>query len=211
MVSIGVTLALDPVTAFETNVVVLGNVKIDLIDEYIGREDPYDEDHPPQFNPGATVDKVVAVENTGAHPCYVRVGVNKKWLDNNNRNIASYITLNINQAYWFESNETIQDNDGVEYQLFYYKDELGVGDRTESLFETFKIKDYAVLGETAAVGGSVGSITVIAQAVQSEHVSVAAADFHGTEKEGTIERDTIPIDEDTSVDYIVNWNGLTFS
>ena len=84
MVSIGVTLAYAPVTAYETNVVVLGNISIRLNDKYYSyintpddiededtdpgdivydtdTETPYNEDDPPTFSPGQTVRKVVSV------------------------------------------------------------------------------------------------------------------------------------------------------
>ena len=155
MVSIGVTLALDPITAFETNVVVIGNINIKLNDEYVGN----DMDTPPVFNPGQTVDKKVSVTNTGDNPCYVRVLVEKIWEDTDGRNISGYITLNVNKDYWYTKGETTTVG-GETYQIYYYKDIVpssGTEEQrtTKPLFEDFTIADYS--SEMEKVGGTNGS------------------------------------------------------
>ncbi len=186
MVSIGVTLALDPITAFETNVVVIGNINIKLNDEYVGN----DMDTPPVFNPGQTVDKKVSVTNTGDNPCYVRVLVNTSW----------------------EETTTVG---GETYQIYYYKDivykDIVPSSGTEAqrttkpLFENFSIKNYS--NEIDKVGGTNGSIKVMAQAVQSDNVNWTPAGMGGTVEKAQV----LGWSDDDDAVYVVKWNNLIFN
>ncbi len=234
MVSIGVTLAYAPVTAYETNVVVLGNISIRLNDKYYSyintpddiededtdpgdivydtdAETPYNEDEPPTFSPGQTVRKVVSVTNTGDHPCYVRLLVRKIWEDKDNNDISDLIELNINKAYWYTEGETYtvtKNDEQREYVLYYYKDILDVGETTQPLIRNFTIKDYSKTSVYAGgfdkVVGTKGDIQVMAQAVQSENVKCTPPNLGGT-----IIQAKAPIgyyDEDPDIVYVQKWN-----
>lgn len=200
MVSIGVTLAVDPVTAYETNVVVIGNVDIKLNDDYIGNG----KSTPPVFNPGATVDKTVSVTNTGNNPCYVRVLVKTSWKDKDERDISSYITLGINKNYWYTDGETTTVDEET-YVIYYYKDIVpSSGTEAERttvpLFETFKIQDYS--NEIDKVGNTTGSIKVMAQAVQSENATKPFV----TNPLGAVQKDSLPNWGENPDIYVVKWN-----
>ena len=92
MVSVGVTLALTKVAPYTTNVVTIGEVKIELIDKYYDNEDKqtnkliaengenYSETNPPVFLPNSDVKKTIQVQNVGKYPCYVRLLVRKQWV-----------------------------------------------------------------------------------------------------------------------------------
>lgn len=207
MVSVGVTLAvtMKEVTAFETNVVVIGNIKIHLNDEYVGN----DMDTPPVFNPGQTVDKKVSVTNTGDNPCYVRVLVNTSWEDTDGRDISNYITLNVNTNYWYTEEETTTVG-GETYQIYYYKDIVPSSGTeaqrtTKPLFETFSIKNYS--NEIDKVGGTNGSIKVMAQAVQSDNVNWTPAGMGGTVEKAQV----LGWSDDDDAVYVVKWNNLIFN
>jgi len=99
MVSVGVTLALTTVDkTYTTNVVTIGEVKIELIDKYYDLdgdkqinkdkaknganyyEKTDDADAvPPVFDPNTNVAKTVKVKNIGKFPCYVRLLVYTEW------------------------------------------------------------------------------------------------------------------------------------
>ena len=198
MVSIGVTLAvtMKEVTAFETNVVVIGDIKIRLNDVYEGNGQ--------KVSPGQTVDKTVSVTNTGDNPCYVRVLVEKIWEDTDGRNISGYITLNVNKDYWYTKGETTTVG-GETYQIYYYKDIVpssGTEEQrtTKPLFEDFTIADYS--SEMEKVGGTNGSIKVMAQAVQSDNVITTSG--------GAVEKASVSGWSNNTTEYVVKWNGLTF-
>lgn len=185
MISVGVTLAANDLTGSATNVVVFGDIKIDLVDEYEGNGG-----NPPEVNPGQTVDKLVSVKNVGDHDCYVRILVNKTWTAKDNTSIADLITLNINSAYWYTQDSAITQWDGDYYQIYYYKDILAPGVQAQPLFRNFTIADYS--NDIANVGKTSGHIKVMGQAVQSDYVSV------GTGSDALIQKNT--------AGYIVNWS-----
>ena len=99
LVSVGVTLALNTVDkTYTTNVVTIGEVKIELIDKYYDADgdmaqnkilnggNTYQEPTtdnkdgiPPVFDKNTSVHKTVKVKNIGKFPCYVRLLVCTEW------------------------------------------------------------------------------------------------------------------------------------
>jgi len=174
MVSVASTLALfDPQPNFETNIVVIGDIAIDINDEYYEEQPDYDpddpeknysKDNPPVFNPDVDVTKHVSVTNIGKNPCYVRLLMRKIWKDNNGKDISNLITYTINSEYWYRGEDFTVD--GVAYECYYYKDILPVGARAKNLIDEFHIGTFS-LDEAA---GSEGDIKVLAHGVQSENI-----------------------------------------
>jgi hypothetical protein len=86
MVSVGLTLALTTVDkTYTTNVVTIGEVKIELIDNYYDTDmaangQTYTKTNPPVFEPNKDVTKTIKVKNVGNYPCYVRLLVQKEWI-----------------------------------------------------------------------------------------------------------------------------------
>ena len=175
MVSVGSTFALfDPQPNFETNIVVIGDVAIELNDEYYEEQPDYDpddpeknynEDNPPEFSPDIDVTKYVSVTNIGNNPCYVRVLMRRIWKDNNDQDISDKISYTINSDFWYKGDD--YEIGGVEYECYYYKLPLAPGVRAENLIEKFHIGDF----DSATAGGSTGDINVLAHAVQSENIT----------------------------------------
>ena len=174
MVSVGVTLAANNNKPnFETNVVVIGNIDIDLIDEYYEVQsdydsDPdgekhYDEDNPPSVLPETTVDKVISVKNVGTNPCYVRLLIRRVW-NVNGSDLKDKITLNIHTADWTKGADI--NVGGVAYECYYYNKILAAGERAHNLCDTFRLGTF----DLDAVQDSTGQILVFAQAVQSDFV-----------------------------------------
>ena len=89
MISVGATLAVDEISKSETNIVVFGNVNIELIDDFPNK--------PPSVEPtGGNVPKTVSVKNIGTSNCYVRILVNKSWFDTDGESLATKIDLDSN-------------------------------------------------------------------------------------------------------------------
>ena len=142
MISVGVTLAANEISKSETNIVVFGNVDIELIDDY--------PDTPPSVEPtGAEVNKKVSVKNTGNHDCYVRILVNKSWLDTEGTSIASKIDLDsyINWDCWFTEDSAKTTIDSVEYQIYYYNEILKPNEEAEPLFTKFAVDNYTAIAD----------------------------------------------------------------
>ena len=205
MVSVGVTLAAGKPN-FETNVVVIGEIKIGLIDEYyeiqpdyVSSEDSdkhYTEDNPPVFSPDTTVKKNISVENIGRYPCYVRLLVKRIW-SKGSTDLSGYITIPYDEDNWYKGD----DIDG--FECYYYKNILGVGERAPDLCHNFKLGKFNV----SQVGGTMGDIKVYAQGVQSDYTDIQTL-ANGTDAEIAASTGTIVKNPDG---MIVKWNGLVFN
>lgn len=78
--------------------------------------------------PGDEIDRVITVENTGAHSIFLRVKLAQNMEGRNDMASQPYITYNINSEYWEEDEE-----------YCYYRKELAKGECTEPLFADNKI------------------------------------------------------------------------
>lgn len=171
MVSVGVTLAAWESSGRQTNVVTIGNIEIELHDDY-------NEIDGTNKKPGDTVAKKVSVENTGDKPCYVRVLVKAYW-DGGNATLNKFIEPNYDTTNWAGP----FDWSGSDYDVcFYYKGTSGdgilqPGVTTKPLFETFQLKDGTIDGVSAEeYKGMTGHIIVKAQAVQSDNINPSEVD-----------------------------------
>lgn len=160
LVSVGVTMAAWNAQTSETNVVTIGNVKIDLIDTYT-----------PQNNvsPGVEVDKIVSVKNTGNTSCYVRVFVKKEWLTDKGVATTEPSVDLIKPQYksgWVKGT-CPSGSEYTGYECYYYQSELAPGQTADSLFDKFVLDDSF---DVDKYGNYEGHIIVKAEAVQSEYV-----------------------------------------
>ncbi len=112
------------------NVITAGNIKIQLQETMI----PEDGGEPVAFHgpleslPGRELSKIVQVKNTGEHPAYVRIALQKEILrvqEHPEEPDLSLVSLNINTTDWTET-------DGY----YYYNKPLASGEITEPLFTT---------------------------------------------------------------------------
>ena len=102
--SVGITWAAFSAKTTTLNVVTMGNVHIDLIDEYTRPEGG--------VGPGDKIDKVVSARNTGKNTEWVRISVDKAWWDPQTKKELdrsvydpSYIVLNTDDSLWVQSTD----------------------------------------------------------------------------------------------------------
>lgn len=111
-----------------TNVITMGNVKIELQETAIpnGGGSPIPFQDAIDVLPGTDVSKIVKVKNVGAQPSWIRISVEKSIIlaDGVVGNVdLSLMTYDLNTKYWIEK-------DGY----YYYKGVLNPGETTEPLF-----------------------------------------------------------------------------
>lgn len=142
------------------NTITAGNIEIDLLDS----TPPEDE---VTVMPGTESAKIVKVENTGDHPAYIRVRLDKsiKLADGvEGEADLSLIGLDINTENWTEK-------DGY----YYYNSILEAGATTEPLFTKVSFsKDMGDLYQN-----SKATIAAYASAVQSENNGETALEAAG--------------------------------
>lgn len=158
-VGVGVTLATWSAKTSATNIVTLGNIDVDLIDEY-------PDEGVSGVKPGQVVDKVVSAKNTGTEPCYVRIYVKKEWRDpSGNVTTAvpvSYIIPQFNTTDWVKG----QSSDPA-YDCYYYQSIVTPNQTANSLFETFTLSHEF---DENSFCQYKGCITVKAEGVQSAYI-----------------------------------------
>ncbi len=160
-------------TASDTarNVITAGSVDIDL-SEKDAEGNAYRD--PVNVVPGAAVDKIVTVKNTGDNPCWVRIFVKKslnlsKDAEGTGDVDLSLIALDINTADWIEK-------DGA----FYYKKALAPGESTEALFTCVSFSPE--MGNLYK--NSVAEILVRTEVVQSENNADSVLSASGWPSDG---------------------------
>lgn len=111
-----------------TNVITMGNVKIELqelsVSDSGGETVPFEDAL--DVLPGTDVSKIVQVKNIGVQPAWVRISASKSILLAEGRTgeiDLSLVSYDLNTENWIEK-------DGY----FYYKDVLNPGETTEPLF-----------------------------------------------------------------------------
>lgn len=178
VVSVGATWALVEMFGFQrtTNVFTIGNVDIELIDEYERQDD---------IEPETQVDKKVAVKNTGTVPCYVRVYLQKGWTVPTGRTDpgADKIVpeISLGQDYsdnpkWVKGNNpygSLTDTADPmykykDYDCWYYQAPVSAGKETSALFTHFHLDKP---DDGKSYGSMEGHINVMAEAVQYKYIS----------------------------------------
>ena len=132
------------------NTITAGNIAITLVDSASSREEIL-------VMPGTETAKTVAVENTGDHPAYIRIRLNKEIRtaeDVEGETDPNVIDLDINTESWTEK-------DGY----YYYNTALQAGETTAPLFT--KVCFSREMGNLYQNSRAV--ITAYAGAVQSEN------------------------------------------
>lgn len=180
IVTVGVTMAVWSGSTRETNVVTIGNVRIELIDIY-------DYDDVPIFSPSNenTIAKTVSVKNIGNTKCYVRVLVKKGWYDKNGNEVdiaKEFIDPQYDTTGMWIKGTPVPNYS--EYDVYYYQDVLNPQtDASVPLFEEFFFRESYTDNNTTYSfdigqdGGMTGTIKVLAQAVQSEYLGLDGSDF----------------------------------
>ena len=139
-----------------TNVIAMGNIRIELQEEENGVAKPF-EDATIEVLPGIEVDKVVQVQNVGENAAWIRISVEKSIrLAEGVQGEAdlSLIGYDLNTEYWIEQ-------DGY----FYYKEALKAGETTQPLFTQVNFAENM----DNSYQESIATIKVIAHATQVIH------------------------------------------
>lgn len=147
------------------NVITTGGVEISLW-EWADTAGTIPFESPTDVMPGASVTKIVQVENTGGNAAWIRVSITKN-ITGADEDILDpeLVELNLNTSYW-----TLEE-DGY----LYYHASLEPGEVTEPVFTTVQFDpamDNAYQNATATV-------EVAAQAVQTDNNGVCALDAQG--------------------------------
>lgn len=153
------SLAYYTVLGTATNVVTSGNIRL-LIHETTDQGTPFPEEGV-YVIPGDIVSKVVTVENDCSHPFYLRVKV-VYGADSQELPAEDCFNLNINTDVW-------SYKDG----WYYYTGILQPGEYTPWFFSQVEIVGEKV--DTSFIGKTL-SLTVLAQAVQSENNPIENGD-----------------------------------
>lgn len=134
LLAVGGTLAWFTDTETATNVVTTGNVNVSILENGTTMDDAGIE-FPANQVPGASLEKVVTVKNTGANPAYVRATINI--LDEKGEAIIGRDFTTIRETLQFPENSLWEQYDGK----FYYLDEVVTGDAgvTGALISEIKI------------------------------------------------------------------------
>lgn len=112
------------------NIITSGTIDIEVVEKTLddnGKEQDYPEEAIEGIMPGATVSKIVRVENKGTSPAHIRVKVDTTVTLADGTDDAEgvqYVTYAVNTANWTEK-------DGY----YYYNTSLAAGETTEPLFE----------------------------------------------------------------------------
>lgn len=147
-----------------TNVITAGSIKIDLIEKDAEGNDFV---NPTGIMPGAVVDKIVTVKNTGDNPAWVRIKVEKSIelaQGESGEADTDMLSLDLNREQWTE-------HDGY----YYYNNVLRPGAVTEPLFRTVTFDtDMGNMYQNC-----VARIVVGAQATQVAHNGDTVLDAAG--------------------------------
>ena len=111
-----------------TNVVTAGNIKIELNENSLsdGQTETVPFEDKINVVPDTSVSKIVTVQNSGDHPAYIRISVEKQIILPDNIEVetdASIMEMDFNTEYWTEK-------DGC----WCYNKSLEAGQETEPLF-----------------------------------------------------------------------------
>lgn len=120
------TLAYRTVTEEFESMIKMGNVQLKIHQTDSAGVDVSEEEFP--VKPGDEIDRVVTVENTGAHSIFLRVKLTQNMEGRDDTTSRPSITYNINSEYW----EKVEE-------YYYYKKELAKGEFTEPLFADNKV------------------------------------------------------------------------
>ena len=142
-----------------TNVVTSGNITL-KIKEMTDQGTPFPEEGV-YIIPGDVVSKVVTVENVCQHPFYLRVKI-VYGVDSQELSTEDCFRLNINTQFWIY-------HEG----WYYYTGIVQPGEETPHIFSQVEIVGAQV--DTGYLGSTL-SLSVIAQAVQSENNPIENGD-----------------------------------
>lgn len=147
------TFAFFTVERTATNVITAGEIGFEIIEKTDDGEDfPFEG---VTVIPGDTVTKKVTVKNTGEHPIYVRIKLEKGIIDSQLPVADQLKITDLNETDWTEQGG-----------YYYYNTPVEAGAETKPLFTTVELDGPSVGNEYI---GKTFYLTVNGQAVQSEN------------------------------------------
>ena len=159
---VGGTLAYFTDTDNETNTFTLGNVDIDLVEDW---------DEPDTVIPGVTYDKVPTVKNIGKNDAWVRVDVTVTDAAAFKATLGEGYDLSVifdghDETVW--TLDTVVEDataDTITYRYF-HNELLGVGEETDAIFTSVTLPGELFNNAAMEALGDDFDITVVAHAIQ---------------------------------------------
>lgn len=176
LLAVGGTLAWFTDTETATNVVTTGNVNISILENDEVKDDS-GITFPGNKVPGASLDKVVTVANTGANPAYVRVTLDVTGTNSDGSVLTDDQIALIKAAIKFPETSTWAADDNV----YYYKGEVAPEGSTEALITGIEIPTTwdnnmtDLQFEVKIVAEAIQSENLLAEGVKAEVTSLKAA------------------------------------
>lgn len=176
LLAVGGTLAWFTDTETATNVVTTGNVNISILENGEVKDDN-GITFPENQVPGASLEKVVTVANTGANPAYVRVTLDVTGKDGDAELTDDQIAL-IKAAIKFPESSTWDTDDN---EVYYYEGVVAPEGSTEALITGIEIPTTwnnnmtDLQFEVKIVAEAIQSENLLAEGVKAEVTSLKAA------------------------------------
>ena len=146
LVVVSGTLAYYTITGRNENQVSMGNIAIQLNDEYTPQ---YNLVPNPNQNEDALISKKISVTNEGKGDAFVMIKVKKEWStaipSEDDKPLATdNIVLNIDETYWQKLTDSGNAQNG--YECYYYRYPLKAGKTTQLLMDGFYFMPLSEVG-----------------------------------------------------------------
>lgn len=171
MIGVSGTMAYLQDSDADVNVMTLGNVYIEQIEEQLAADgltiEPYEQNKP--FYPGCDVSKIVSVENTGKSDAYIRTIFAFETVDSETFDIS----FTIDETNWsVGALEAVVEIDGKTFEIYeaVYTGVLAPGETSPVSLSKVTMSATATNEDMEALGGEY-EILVVSQAVQTEGFS----------------------------------------
>lgn len=156
------------------------------------------------------IDEKVSALNCGKKAQYVRVKIDKSWINNNLKDDkacraglieSKYIGINlINQDDWIVPQDSLNEGEYI-----YYKRILNPGEKTSAFMDSFTLFDN-IMENTNKYSGLSVKINFDAQAVQTTSAKAAMLNEWGVIAEFDNEGNIISITQGSTDNKTVNWS-----
>lgn len=149
-----------------TNVVTIGNVKIELHNQ----DDEAVNSGSKTVLPGEHISKVVSVENVGDYAAYIRLKLKKEWENNSvSKPLSEASIVPLLESGWTKG-ETDPAETASGYEYYYYKDIVAATSVNIPFMNEFQIDAASIDSDTLDANTSaVGKISIEADAIQADY------------------------------------------
>lgn len=165
-VAIGITIAYAAVGNTTTNVVTVGNVKIELMNEDDEEVNANNNPNPKAVMPGDKISKVVKVKNVGDYAAYIRVKVKKEWENNSTvKPLTAAAIVPLEEEGW-----VLGTGEDKGYDYYYYQSIVPATKKEITFMNYYELDSALIDNDTlnANYKNVKGKITVEAEAIQAD-------------------------------------------